>query len=219
MVSVAELSNLINKIKSYGSSGGEWTDKALLIADNADSGGNFFFTSESLGNQLKGYALERFTLLGRGNASKTRSEIIAGFNHGAALVNYVGHGGLNQLTEENIFNITDLKYLVNSDRFPVMVFVTCAAGRFDIPGFVSLSEALVLKEYAGIVAALAPSSASYNSEAELLFEEFYKAAFSAKEKDLGSAWLAAAKNFIYQGGKPHLLNIHNLIGDPAVMFK
>ena len=219
VVSVEELRVLINKIKTYGSSGGEWTNKALLIADNNDSGGDFFATSESLGNQLKGYALERFTLTGEGNASLTRSEIIAGFNSGAALVNFVGHAGLNQLTEENIFNIADLPFLWNGDRLPIMVFVTCAAGRFDIPGFVSLGEALVLKDFAGIVAALAPSSASFNSQAGLLAEEFYKAAFSAKEKDLGSAWLAAAKNFISQGGKPFILNMFNLLGDPAVVFK
>ncbi len=107
---------------------------------------------------------------------------------------------MNQLTEENIFNISDLQFLMNGDRLPIMVFVTCAAGRFDIPAYVSLGEAMVLKDFAGIVAALAPSSASLNnSEARLLIEEFYTAAFSAKEKDLGSAWLAAAKNFVAPG--------------------
>ncbi len=69
VVSVAELRTLISKIKTYDRSQGPWTEKAFLIADNADGGGDFFATSEALGSQLVGYALERFTLAGQSNAS------------------------------------------------------------------------------------------------------------------------------------------------------
>jgi hypothetical protein len=219
VVSAEELRLLIGKIKAYENSQGSWTDRALLIADNADNGGDFLSTSENLSKQLTGYDIERISLMGKFYASETRSRIIDGFNAGAALVNYVGHAGLNQLAEENIFNIADMKFLENGSNLPVMVFVTCAAGRFDIPGYACLSEALLLKDNGGIVAALAPSSASFNSQAGLLVGEFYKAVFSAKEKDVGTAWLSAAKNFILQGGNSYLLNIYNLLGDPAVMFK
>jgi hypothetical protein len=219
VVSVEELQIVINKIKAYGNSQGPWTDRALLIADNADSGGNFLSTSETLIRQINGYAINRISLLGTSNAAQTRLAIIAGFNTGAALVNYVGHGGLDQLAEENIFNISDLPLLQNNSNLPIMILVTCAAGRFDIPGYVCLSEALLLKDNGGIVAALAPSGAAFNSQSSRLIEEFYKAVFHAKEKDLGTAWLKAAKNFILQAGKTYMLNIYNLLGDPAVKFK
>jgi hypothetical protein len=219
VVSVAELRIVINKIKNYGSSQGPWTDRALMIADNTDSGGDFLSTSNNLIKQLNGYAIERISLLGKSNAAETRLAIIAGFNTGAALVNYVGHAGLDQLAEENILNISDLPLLQNGTNLPIMILVTCVAGRFDIPGYVCLSEALLLKDNGGIVAALAPSGASFNSQANRLVEEFYKAVFRAKEKDFGTAWFKAAKNFILQGGKPYMLNIYNLLGDPAVMFK
>jgi hypothetical protein len=219
VISIEELRTVVNKIKTHGSSGGSWTDKALLINDNADDGGDFPSTSENLGRQLIGYGLERLSLRGFVNYGETRLGIIDAINAGVALVNYVGHAGVDQLAEENIFNIDDLPFLENGDRLPVMVFVTCAAGRFDIPAFTCLGEALVLKDYGGIAAALAPSSAAINSQSGLLVEEFYKAAFSAQEKDLGMAWLRAAKNFVQQGGKPQVLNIFNIIGDPAVMFK
>jgi hypothetical protein len=219
VISVEELQIVINKIKAYENSQGPWTGKALLIADNADNGGDFLSTSEDLIKQLDGYSVERLSLLGYANAAETRLGIISGFNSGTAVVNYVGHAGLDQLAEENIFNISDLPLLQNGNNLPIMILVACAAGRFDIPGNVCLSEALLLKENGGIVAALAPSSASFNSQSGLLIKEFYKAVFLVIEKDLGTAWLRAAKNFILQGGKPYLLNIFNLLGDPAVMFK
>jgi hypothetical protein len=219
VVSVEELRILVNKIKVYGNSQGSWTDKAMLIADNADSGGEFYLTSENLAKQIDGYALERLSLFGYSNSVEIRLGIIAGINSGASLVNYVGHAGLDQLAEENIFNISDLPLLQNNSALPIMVLVACAAGRFDIPGYTCLSEALLLKNNGGIVAALAPSYASLNSQSSLLVEEFYKAVFRAKEKDLGTAWFKAAKNFILQGGNPYLLNIYNVLGDPAVMFK
>lgn len=219
VVSVEELQIVINKIKAYGNSQGPWTDRALMIADNADSGGNFLSTSENLIRQINGYTIKRISLLGESNAAETRLAIIAGFNTGAALVNYVGHAGLDQLAEENIFNISDLPLLQNGSNLPIMILVTCVAGRFDFPGYACLSEALLLKDNGGIVAALAPSGAAFNSQAGRLVEEFYKVVFRAKEKDFGTAWLKAAKNFILQGGKLSLLNIYNLLGDPAVMFK
>jgi hypothetical protein len=219
VVSGAELMVIINKIKAYGNSGGPWTDRALMIADNADNGGDFLSTSESLIRQINGYAIQRISLLGKSNAAATRTGIIAGFNSGAALVNYVGHAGLDQLAEENILNISDLPLLQNGSNLPIMVLVTCMAGRFDIPGYVCLSEALLLKENGGIVAALTPSGAAFNSQANRLVEEFYGAVFRAKAKDLGTAWIAAMKKYIQQGGKRYLVNIYNLLGDPAVMFK
>jgi hypothetical protein len=93
------------------------------------------------------------------------------------------------------------------------------AGRFDIPGNVCLSEALILKDNGGIATALAPTSAAFNSQSSLLIEGFYKAVFNAKDKDLGTAWIKAAKNFILQAGNRDVLNIFNILGDPAVMFK
>jgi hypothetical protein len=168
---------------------------------------------------MVGDGLDRIALLGKGNASLVHSQIIDGLNSGKALVNYIGHAGVNQLAEENILSLGDLRNLQNGERLPLMVFVTCAAGRFDIPGYACLGEGLVLKDNGGIIAALAPSSASFSEQAERLAEEFYKAAFSAKEKDLGLSWLRAALGFVQQGGRPEFLNVYGILGDPAVAFK
>ncbi len=40
-VTNAELQAMIDKIKAYESGQGAWTGKALMIADNADDGGDF----------------------------------------------------------------------------------------------------------------------------------------------------------------------------------
>jgi hypothetical protein len=219
VVSVGELRIVIDKIRAYGSSQGAWTGKALMIADNADSGGDFYVTSETMASELTGYTVERLSLMGYSNSAEIRQGIIDGINNGTALVNYVGHAGLYQLAQENILNIYDLPLLHNGSNLPIMILITCVAGRFDIPGNVCLAEALLLKENGGIITAVAPTSASYNAEANLLADEFYKAVFKAKEKDVGTAWLKAAANLILQAGNPRVLNIYNILGDPAVAFK
>ncbi|MCX6555531.1 MAG: C25 family cysteine peptidase [Candidatus Aminicenantes bacterium] len=219
VVSVDELRTVINKIKAYGSSQGAWTDKALMISDNADSGGDFLASSETLVSEISGYTVERLSLLGYNNSADIRQGIIDGINRGAALVNYVGHAGMDQLAQESILSISDLPLLQNGYNLPIMILVTCVVGRFDIPGNVCLGEALLLKSNGGVVTEVAPTSASYNANANLLIDELYKAVFKAQEKDLGMAWLRAAQNFTLQGGNPNILNIYNILGDPAVSFK
>jgi len=219
VLSVEELRIVIEKIKVQGNSPNALTGKTLMIADNPDEGGDFLSGNNYLIGQIDGGDIERIDLFNPFSVEQTRQKIIDGFNGGAAWINYVGHAGLDQLAEENILHVSDLPFLQNGDHLPMMVLLTCVVGRFEIPGSVTLSEALLLKEHGGIVAALAPSGGSYSSAANHLGGEFYKAVFSGKNRDWGTAWLYATKQYIRQGGQPYLLNIYNLLGDPAMRFQ
>jgi hypothetical protein len=216
-VSADELEAMIDKIKAYESGQGDWTGKALMIADNADDGGDFAGGSDELASLASGYTAEKIYL--NGPAAATRSQIIASWNAGAALVNYVGHAGLNQLAQENLFDVSNAAALQNGGQLPLAAMFTCVAGRFEIPGFTCLGEALLLNGNGGIAGGLAPSGAAMHADSMRLGGEFYKAVFRGLETSAGEALLKAMKNYRQQGGAAYLLNVYNWLGDPALAFK
>jgi hypothetical protein len=218
-VTNAELQSLIDKIKSYESSQGAWTETALMIADNTDNAGDFATGSNSLAGLAAGYRAEKIYLADPAQAADVRARIVAAFHSGAALANYCGHAGLFQLAQENIFDVAAAAALDNGDQLPLMVMLTCVAGRFEIPGFTSLAEALLLNEHGGIAGGLAPTGAGLHSQSLRLGEEFYRAAFGGSGMNIGAAWVKALKNYLQQGGLPYMLNIYNWLGDPATTFK
>lgn len=219
VISNAELQSMIDKIKTYENSHGPWENTALMIADNLDDGGDFAAGSDDLATLATGYQVQAIYLDSPAQAGAIRDRIIDGFNTGAGLVNYIGHGGVKQLAQEDILNYNHIALLQNGGQLPLMVMLSCVTGRFDLPGITSLGEALLLNKNGGIAGGLAPSGAAMNADSMRLGEEFYKAIFRGREASAGLALLAAMKNYIQLGGNPYLLSIYNWLGDPALSFK
>ena len=216
-VSNRELEVMIGKIKDYESGQGAWTDRALFIADNDDSGGDFVLGSNELAGMALGLKAEMLYLAG--SAAEIHDRIIASWNAGAALVSYCGHAGVNQLAAENIFNISDAISMANGGQLPLATMFTCAAGRFEIPGFTCLAETLLLNGSGGAVAGLFPTGAAMNTDSLRLGGEFYKAAYRGKAESAGAALLTAMKKYLQLGGNASLFNVYNWLGDPALAFK
>ncbi len=109
--------------------------------------------------------------------------------------------------------------LQNGGQLPLAVMLTCVAGRFELPGFTSLGEALLLNENGGMAGGLVPSGAAMHADSLRLGEEFYKAAFRGQGTTAGQALLAAMKNYLQRAAQSYLLNVYNWLGDPALAFK
>jgi hypothetical protein len=216
-VTNGELRTLIAKIKAYEAGQGPWTGRALLISDNDDDGGEFAQGSNELAGLALGFQAEKVQL--GGSASETRARIRAAWNAGVALLNYCGHAGLDQLAAENIFNVSDALEMRNGGELPLAVMLTCVAGRFELPGYTTLCEALLLNENGGMAGGLAPSGAGMHADSMRLGEEFYKAALRGQGMTAGQALLAAMRNYLQRGSPPYLLNVYNWLGDPALKFK
>ncbi len=107
----------------------------------------------------------------------------------------------------------------NGSQLPLATIFTCVAGRFELPGFTSLGEALLLNPGGGMAGGLVPSGAAMHAESLRLAEEYYKAVFRGQEESAGAALLTAMKNYLQQGGASYLLNVYNWLGDPAMVFK
>jgi hypothetical protein len=114
---------------------------------------------------------------------------------------------------------SDMDSLVNGDKLPVVTAMTCVAGRFAIPGYDSLSELLVLRQGGGAIATWAPTGLSLNDLAVILDKGFFRAVFEDGEKILGDAVFDALIEYARAGKEPFMLDIYNLLGDPALEMR
>ena len=221
VVTEEELQALIDKIYDYEDASGEWTGRVMLLADNADSGGDFPTDSSYLASLLPGYitTVEKVYLSDFPTVNEARQEALNGINKGALLVNYIGHAGITRLTGEGLLRSEDVSFFRNGEKLPIVTAMTCVVGRFALPGYDTLSEALLLKKNGGAVAVWAPTGASLNDSAVMLAEAFFKALFQQQERILGKAVLKAMKDYSAAGGQPFTLNMFNLLGDPALEIK
>jgi hypothetical protein len=64
-----------------------------------------------------------------------------------------------------------------------------------------------------------PSGLSLNNRAKLLGEGFYTCTFEKGERVIGEAILEAQAHYAKDGVDKYLLDVYNLIGDPATIMK
>ena len=220
VVTGPELQALIDNISAYEQASGEWTERVIMLADNPDDGGNFPQDSNSLAMLVPpGYAVDKIYLPDFPTVNQARQAAIESIHQGAGLVNYLGHAGLDRLATEKLLGNEDISSLQNGDRLPIMTAMTCVVGRFEIAGYDTLAERLLLQGDGGAAAVWAPTGASFNNQNTLLAEKFFKAVFRSQEKTLGQALLKAMKDFAALNGDPITLEIYNLLGDPALEIK
>jgi hypothetical protein len=97
--------------------------------------------------------------------------------------------------------------------------MTCVAGQFAIPGYDALGELLVLHEGGGAIAAWAPTGLSENDLAVILDESFFRTVFVDEENILGEVVLKALVDYAGAGKPAYMLDIYNLLGDPALEMR
>ena len=173
-------------------------------------------SSFALGALATGADLTEISLQTQGGLAAARSELFDALDDGAFLVNYLGHGGLDRLAAEGLLTTADVPSLDNGDRLPILTSLTCSVGRFELPGFESLAEALTLAEDRGAIAVWAPTGTSYNHAAEALGSEFFVEVFQNGQARLGDAVVEALRSYAATGEIATLVEIYTLIGDPAL---
>lgn len=217
VTSPAELSAVVAKIEAFeGAPGAAWTGRALLLADDPDHATSFAADSDQVSALLSPAYATQHIYLGELAIDVARQQLLSGIESGAALVHYIGHGGLDRLAQEGLLTSGDVPGLGNGDRPPVVAAMTCVVNRFALPGFDSLGELLVDRAGGGAVAVWAPSGLSVNAEARPLDEAFLRRAFGGGEAVLGDAVRGALAELAAAGGDRSLLDVYNLLGDPAL---
>lgn len=210
----AELQTGLDKIKSFESNR---VNGIMMLADSPDGGGDFAKDSDDIAQILTGYPVLKVYLSDH-ELDQARDLLFDGMNRGVAFVNYMGHAGIDQLSEGGLLTGYDAELLHNS-RYPVLTALSCMAGHFAFPGYESLSELLLVKNGGGIVSAWAPSDFSYNADAKVLGEGFYQAVLQPEVLTIGEAVVRSMAAYRSKGRTSYELNIFNLLGDPALRIK
>ncbi|MBN1268963.1 MAG: hypothetical protein JXB04_05205, partial [Kiritimatiellae bacterium] len=210
-----ELNALVSRIIAYEEGeGGAWKQTMVLAADNPDHGGNFEGSSEEVeGFVPRDYGVQKVYLSELAPA-EAKALFIGAMNEGSAFVNFYGHGGMDVMTGEGLLKSADAGALTNAPRLPVVVSMSCLLGRYGVPNYDCLSEALMLSD-GGAVAAWSPSGQSYNQAAAKLASGFYTAVFHEGIGILGDAILRAMQAYD-DPKRMWMLMIYNLLGDPAM---
>ncbi len=215
VLSDEELRSYLSKLQAFEGAG---LGEALFLADNPDVAGNFLGDSEKLVALLPDGVNAHKVYLSQLTLPQARQQVMSNLQAGVGYWNYIGHGGLDRFASEGLFLTTDVGNLSNS-MTPIVASLTCSTGRFEIPGWASLGEALVMKEDGGAVAAWTPSGLSYNSQALILNEALVKSLYDENTEVLGEAVQDALENFSEEGQLPFMLSIYNLLGDPATRIR
>lgn len=219
VLTLAELQGYIQKLRRLErSSGPDWRGATLFVADNQDDGGDFGLSSDRVAAHLgPQYTVAKIHLDALPPAD-AKQQLLDALGAGVGYFNYIGHGGVTQLAQEALLTVDDAAALTNADRPGVMASLTCIAGRFELPHFDSVAEAMVLNPNGGAIAAWAPSGLSYNVDAERLNRAFVDAAFG-QEITLGQAVRQALASYADEGFYRHLLLVYNVFGDPALSMR
>lgn len=92
-----------------------------------------------------------------------REYLIEQWNRGAMLVNYVGHGSYNRWAHEKVFFApTDMPFLKNEMRLPVVVAASCSIGHFDHFLYDAMVEDLTYLPDKGAIASFAATRVTYS---------------------------------------------------------
>ena len=217
--SAAEARIVVDKIVDYerDPTPGEWRERVVFVADDDQSA--FEATSDDLIESYlpPDYQATRVYLSAFADPEESTARIIAEFNQGAAIVNYVGHAALNVWAKEGVFSSADIAALRNGSKLPFVVTMTCLDGYFHHPQADCLAEELLLAEGKGALATFAPTSELLPNEQDALVKALFEALFASDAPTLGEA-VMRAKQSLPDGGRGYedLVETYTLLGDPAL---
>ncbi len=146
---------------------------------------------------------------------QAREDFFNAFAKGALVVNYLGHGGEDGLTQERVWEKSDGQTLANRYKYPLFVTLTCDFSRFDNPLRQTAGEFTYWNPSGGAIAMITTVREIGQGTAQIFNDTFASkllAYGSTNYPSIGEA-LRLAKNVSIGSGK-----VIFCIGDPALML-
>jgi hypothetical protein len=225
----AELAAMVDKIVTYQANppAGDWSTRAVFVADNPDSAGQFGALSDLAVAFIPPELSVEKIYLGTADYPSNQAVLaqqatLDAFNAGALLFNYVGHSSISNWAAELLFGTNALAQINNGPKYPIVLPMTCLEGTYHNARFVGVAESLVRLAGRGAVASWSPTGLGVASGHDYLHRGFYDALFNWDVHELGPATTAAKLNLytqaLFPDGTPRfrdLLDTYMLLGDPA----
>jgi hypothetical protein len=150
------------------------SDSMLLVSDFND-GFSFASYSERLRPLVPGNIRVESVTRGTDQAA-SRQALIAAINRGQKVVNYMGHGSLEQW-RGNLLTTADAASLTNRGKLSLFVMMSCLNNYYQDPSVESLGESLMRAE-GGAIAVWASSGMTSPGGQIVINEEVYRQLFS-----------------------------------------
>ncbi|HEV7765515.1 MAG TPA: C25 family cysteine peptidase [Thermoanaerobaculia bacterium] len=202
-----ELFDYINKLNQHAASAD--TNPIVFSADQIDQGTNFGAASDESAVAMEGRPQERLHIDELG-AQATRDGLIAAWQSGTPLVNWIGHGGLDQIASTGILTAGDAPSLTSTGRLPVLVAMTCTINRFEVT-VEPLGSALTRQANGGALAVWSASGLSNHENAREMQRTFMKLAAQRPELRLGELIVLT-----HAAHPSDTAKLYVLLGDPAI---
>jgi hypothetical protein len=211
----SETSALVSKIIGYERS--SRSNEALLVADNSD-GFNFETASSEVRRFIPNDIRVNHINRGQTDAVRARKELLDTINRGQKIVNYMGHGSVDQW-RGNLLTNNDAKEMSNEDHLSLFVMMTCLNGYFQDPALDSLAESLLNAQRGGAVAVWASAGMTEPTGQQMVDQELYRLLFSPNDPGgqltIGEA-IVKAKAIITDSD---IRRTWILLGDPSMRLK
>lgn len=206
------------EIEAYEAAGGAGGgSEVLLAADDLDVGGNFSADSEAIAAILPSSLQVAKAYLDLLPASQVRPALLDALGSGTLLVNFMGHGGEDQMADEALLTSADVAGLPTGSRLSLVTAFTCKVGQYALPGYDGLGETLVKREGAGAIGVWAPAAMEDSADSARLGAIFSEYMFGSEhEVVLGDVIRAAMSKAAGEAIPVPLLLTYNLLGDPAL---
>ena len=210
------------------SSVGSWHKRLLMLA-GSDSRFHWQTTQLISHNQLSGrYETQRIYAPHTDELSLTDDNaltpigrrVIDGFNDGASIVNYIGHGGGGRWSSSRMLDFADPEQnLTNISQLPLVISMTCYTGSFDGDKN-SLAEELLRSENGGAIAVIGATSIGLLDGDYYLNAEIFDVIFNKQTRNFGAILGQAKTQFLINAPKfLDLAEVFTLFGDPAANLK
>ncbi len=232
VLEITEANGFVEKLIGYEEEGnlGSWRDKVVFVADDEHSSGSdtdiaHIRDTEELSTNLsirqdyldinEIYLHDYPTV----NSLKpgAKADLMAEWNEGALVVNYLGHGSPVQLADELVMIKADIYSLTNGNRLPLFLAFSCSVGDLDQIFTTSLAHEVVLVEGKGAIASIAAVVSSYgNPNRDLdsyLLDNLFPSEIASGTEPVGRAFLFAKMTEISDEWNNKR---YALIGDPSM---
>ncbi len=215
---IKEAQIVVDKIIKYETEPkfGDWRKSVCLACGD---GAFFEQSADYLYNEYipKGFDVPRLYTNPKSKYFGSTEEMVAIFNNGVSLLNFIGHGGGGVFFDAELFLLEDIVLLNNADRLPVIFSLTCFIGYFDNPWTPSMGEELFRAEGKGSIATFGAAGRAWLYGDYYLNNALFQSLFRYHHLNLGQVTTEAKWQMIaWSGGYWDHVENYNLLGDPAL---
>ena len=223
--SLAEARTMVDKIVRYDETirAADWQRRALFIADNIDSAGDFPKLSEEIITDYlpPDLAVTRAYLPGQlptnpatvEQIAATRKTISDTLQGGVWLVQYTGHGAPSLWAHEKLLTAAEIAGFTNGNRLPIVMSFNCQDGWFanPLPSVQAMAEVQQRQPGGGAVAAISPTGDGITPDQQAFRRIFMTVMFKENVREIGKAFDLAKRRYAAAGGARYLVETSNVV--------